>query len=160
MIPTFVLLSLVIAFLWGIQPVIHKYLLKRVNAITIMLISSIVYLLALLITLSFSQIYNIFKVDIGKLTTRDFLIIILTSVFTVFLANMIYYYILKDNETSIIVSLIYSAPVFTLLLSYLFLKEKIEPLGIIGICLIISGVGCVSLNNNTARLFDSSYDIE
>ena len=160
MIPNFILLALFIAFLWGIQPVIHKYLLKRVNSITIMLISSIVYLIALLIKISFSQTYNLFLGDIGKLTARDFLIICVTSLFTVFLANMIYYYILKDNETSIIVSLIYSAPVFTLLLSYLFLKEKIDLLGIIGILLIILGVGCVSLNNNTARLFDSSYDIE
>jgi uncharacterized membrane protein len=160
MIPLFILLALFIAFLWGIQPVIHKYLLKKIDGITLMLISSIVYLLAIIIKVFFSQSYNIFLRDISKLTPIDTTIIILTSIFTVFLANMIYYIILKDHETSIVVSLMYSAPVFTLLLSYLFLKEKIEFIGIIGIISIIFGVGCISLNNNTSKLFDSSNDIE
>jgi len=160
MVPTYILLALCIAFLWGIQPVIHKYLLKKINAITIMLISSMVYLFALLIKVSFSQTYTLFINDIRKLSPKDYLIITMTSVFSVFLANMIYYYILKDNETSIIVSLMYSAPIFTLLLSYLFLNERLEPVGIIGIFLIFLGVVCISLNNNTSKLFDSSNDIE
>ena len=147
MIPLHIGLALFIAFLWGIQPVIHKYLLKKINSITIMVISTTVYLLAILFKVSFSQTYTLFINDIRKLSPIDYLIIITTALFTVFLANMIYYSILKDNETSIVVSLMYSAPIFTLLLSYLFLNERLEPIGIIGIILIFLGVGCISLNN-------------
>jgi len=160
MIPTFILLSLFIAFLWGIQPVIHKYLLKKINGITLMLISSIVYLLAVCLTVVVMSKTNKNIVDdLRTLTSTDFIIIIVTAIFTVFLANMIYYYVLKDHETSFIASLMYTSPIFTLILSYLFLKEKIEWIGILGIILMFLGVGCVSFNH-TPKLFDTVDDIE
>jgi len=98
--------------------------------------------------------------DIKKLVLNDYLIISMTALFTVFLANMIYYYILKDNETSIVVSLMYSAPFFTLLLSYLFLNETLQPIGIIGIFLIFLGVTFICFNNKSIELFDYIDDIE
>lgn len=155
MIPVYVLLALCIAFLWGIQPVIHKHLLKKINSITIMLISTTIYLLAILIKVSFSQTYSLFMNDIKKLSINDYLMISMTSLFTVFLANIIYYSILKDNDTSIVVSLIYSAPIFTLFLSYLFLNERLEPIGIIGIFLVFLGVGCISLNNKLETILET-----
>jgi uncharacterized membrane protein len=160
MIPIYIFLALLIAFLWGIQPVIHKYLLTKFNWFTIMFISSIIYFIALCITLLFSKTKSDFSRDLHNGTTQDFIIIATTSIITVFLVNMIYYYVLKNHETSIISALIYSAPVFTLVISYLFLSERIQLIGIIGILLILSGVFCVSLNNNTSKLFNKYDTIE
>lgn len=56
-------------FLWGIQPVIHKHLLKKFTAITIMLVSSIVYFALLIVT---SVIKNKEVVaDFEKMTAKD-----------------------------------------------------------------------------------------
>lgn len=62
-----------------------------------------------------------------------------------------YYYILKDHETSIISALIYSSPVFTLVIAYLFLKERLDIYGFSGILAIIVGVILVSQNNQSSR---------
>jgi drug/metabolite transporter (DMT)-like permease len=62
-----------------------------------------------------------------------------------------YYYTLKDNETSIISALIYSSPIFTLIFSYLYFKERLDIYGISGILAIIIGVILVSQNNQFSK---------
>jgi len=151
-IPFYIILALVISFLWGMQPVIYKYLLHKFNGSTIMLLSSFIYFVAVFITFFIIKNQDIIIKDIKKMNGKDLTVIICTSIFTAFLTNVIYFYILKDNESSIISALIYSSPVFTLIVSYLFLSEKLEAIGIIGILLGVAGVICISLNNNTKRL--------
>jgi drug/metabolite transporter (DMT)-like permease len=69
----------------------------------------------------------------------------------IFLANMMYYYILKNHESSIISALVYSSPVFTLIIAYIFLKERLDIYGISGIFLMILGVILVSNNNKFSK---------
>ena len=78
-------------------------------------------------------------------------ILVALSIFTAFLANIMYYYILKDHELSIISALIYSSPVFTLVIAYLFLKERLDIYGFSGIMAIIVGVILISQNNQSSR---------
>jgi drug/metabolite transporter (DMT)-like permease len=76
------------------------------------------------------------------------LTVIALSVFTIFMANMIYYYILKNHDSSIISALIYSSPVFTLIIAHLFLKERLDIYGVSGIFAIIIGVILISQNKS------------
>jgi drug/metabolite transporter (DMT)-like permease len=152
MIPFYIILALVISFLWGMQPVLHKYLLNKINGSTIMLLSSFIYFIAVFITFFLTKNQSIVIKDFKKMNGKDLTVIICTSLFTIFFTNVIYFYILKDHESSIISALIYSSPVFTLIVSYLFLSEKLEAIGVIGILLVLAGVICISLNNNTQRL--------
>jgi len=145
----YIFLALLISFLWGVQPVIHKHLLKKYNHITIMLVSSIVYF-ALLIVTSIIKNKEVMA-DLQKMTARDLSILTALSFFTVFMANIIYYYILKDHESSLISALIYSSPVFTLIFAYLFLKERLDIYGLSGIFAIIAGVILISNNNQSTR---------
>ncbi len=62
-----------------------------------------------------------------------------------------YYYILKNHESSIISALIYSSPVFTLIIAYIFLKERLDIYGISGIFFMILGVILVSNNNKFSK---------
>jgi drug/metabolite transporter (DMT)-like permease len=62
-----------------------------------------------------------------------------------------YYYILKNHESSIISALVYSSPVFTLIIAYIFLKERLDIYGISGIFLMILGVILVSNNNKFSK---------
>ena len=144
---TYILLSLLISLLWGTQPLFHKMLLNNMNAATIMIISGAIYTLCLIIFayLNKSTIEN----DVNHITKNDIIIISFTTIITVFLTNMIYYYVLKDHKSSIISALIYSCPVFTLIGSYLYTNEKIDNNGLLGIIFIIIGVIFISYSDNT-----------
>lgn len=92
------------------------------------------------------------KNDLKNMTTKDILIILSIGLFSGFIGNMLYLYVLKDHNTSIISALIYSSPVFTLIISYLFLKEKLNMYGLLGVITIIIGVILVSLNENSVSI--------
>jgi transporter family protein len=145
----YILIALFISFLWGIHPIVHKHLLNKYNAVTIMLVSTIVNF-SLVIVLSITKKKDIL-LDTNKITAKDLFIMIGISGFTIFLTNVMYYYILKDNETSIISALIYSSPIFTLIFSYLYFKERLDIYGISGILAIIIGVILVSQNNQFSK---------
>jgi len=145
----YIFIAIFISFLWGIQPIVHKHLLNKYNFITIMLISTIVNF-SLILAVSITRNKEILA-DMNKLTFRDLFILVLVSSFTIFLANMMYYYILKNHESSIISALVYSSPVFTLIIAYIFLKERLDIYGVSGIFLMILGVILVSNNNKFSK---------
>jgi drug/metabolite transporter (DMT)-like permease len=145
----YIFIAIFISFLWGIQPIVHKHLLNKYNFITIMLISTIVNF-SLILAVSITRNKEILA-DMNKLTFRDLFILVLVSSFTIFLANMMYYYILKNHESSIISALVYSSPVFTLIIAYIFLKERLDIYGISGIFFMILGVILVSNNNKFSK---------
>lgn len=145
----YIILAIFISFLWGIQPIIHKHLLNKYNSITIMLSSSIVYC-SLTIILSIYK-YRDVATDIQKLTSRDIGILVGLPIFTIFMANVIYYYILKNHESSIISALVYSSPAFTLIIAYLLLNERLNLYGLLGIFAIIIGVILISMNNHSSK---------
>jgi drug/metabolite transporter (DMT)-like permease len=145
----YILLALVVSFLWGISPVIHKHLLSKFHLITIMIFSCSVYFVLILCLSMFHS--KELLADINKMRTNDTLILLGVPVFTMFLANVIYLYILKDHESSIISALIYSSPVFTLIIAYLFLNERLDMYGLSGFFAIILGVVLISQNNRSYR---------
>jgi len=136
--------ALLISFFWGIQPIIHKLLLRKINPKTMLILNSTVYFFCII----WFTIYNYqeFKTDLKNMDLKSFLIIVFTAVITAFLANMIYFYILKNNDSYIVSALIYSSPVFTLIFAYLFLKEKITKYGLIGVIFIIIGILFIAKN--------------
>jgi drug/metabolite transporter (DMT)-like permease len=141
----YIFLALIISFLWGIQTVIHKYLLTKYNWITLLFSSGLIHfiLVAFLSLLKSKELIS----DLNKTSSGDAVIMISVPLFTVFITQVIYLYILKDNESSIISALICSSPFFTLIFAYLFLKERLDIYGISGIFAIVMGVVLISQNN-------------
>jgi drug/metabolite transporter (DMT)-like permease len=144
---TYILFALFISFLWGAQPVVHKHLLKKYNAPSMMMFTAIINATLVLIL----SIYNrdVIYSDLKKITYVDASMIFGVVSLSVFLANIIYYYILKKNESSMISALIYSSPVFTLIIAFLFLKERLDIYGISGIFTIVLGVILLTNNNSS-----------
>jgi len=145
MIQTYIWIALVISFLFGIQTVIHKHLLNHISGMSVMLYSAIVY--TVLIILSAYYTKSVIIKDLKKIDLRISAILFFSAVFTAYLTNVLYYYILKTNDSSIISTLISSSPVFTVIFAYLFLKEKISLYGFIGIISIIIGVILINKDN-------------
>ena len=141
----FVAIALFIALLWGVQPVIHKYLLKDVDYVVLMIVSSIVYFACVL---GFT-VYNwkVFSTNVVALSPANLGIIAVMTVFTAFIANLLYFFVLKDHASYVTSALIYASPVFTLVVAVLFLKEKVSLYGLAGVLLIVAGVVVLALND-------------
>lgn len=140
----YIFVALFISFLWGLAPVIHKLVLKNINPITVFILSGVIYSITMAFFIT-TQIDTL-KKDIPKIEMRDLGLIAFASIIDAFLANFLYYNVLKDNESYIVSALIFSSPAFTLLLGYLFLKENITLMGVLGVFFIVLGVICISTN--------------
>lgn len=125
-------LALFVGFLWGLSPIMHKYFLNHVSYKLILTLGSLTYFMC---TILFAIYYwkDLIK-ESAKLTITSTSMIVLVSVVTAFMANIIYFYVLKSTKSYIVSALVYSSPLFTLLLSYMFMNERIT---------LLSGMGCV-----------------
>ena len=137
-----VLIALFVAFLWGIQPLVQKNLLKNINFKIIMIVGGMFYAGALLLF----SVYNwkSVKKDMYALSTKSVAMIGITSIACAFIANLLYLYILKDHKSYVISALIYSSPLFTLLLAHAITGENINVTSICGVLLIVAGVFVLS----------------
>jgi drug/metabolite transporter (DMT)-like permease len=84
--------------------------------------------------------------DINIITAKELAILILLPIVALFFANYLYYNLLKHHESSLVVALVCSSPIFTLLLAYLFMNERLTKYGIVGVIMVSGGVGLISLN--------------
>ena len=135
--------ALLISFLWGTLPIIYKVLLARLNNITVMAITTFYYCILLLILVYYNK--DIVIQDLNKITNNEYVWIFIATFFGVFIANILYYYILKKGEPAVLSALMYTCPIFTLLGAYFILKDKINNTAILGIFLIVIGVICICL---------------
>jgi drug/metabolite transporter (DMT)-like permease len=141
----FILIALFISACWGVQPIIHKYVLKTIDPVVVMTISSGAYFICMLGFVAYN--WKRIKTHVHTVTPRLLAVIVATSVFTAFLANLLYFYILKDHASYVTSALIYSSPFFTLVIAYLFLQNKVTLFGAAGALLIVAGVVFIAIND-------------
>ena len=139
-------LALVVALLWGIIPVSHKYLLGTFHPYTIMTISGVVYTICLTILVATNR--NTIMYDFKNIRSKDIAIITSTAVIAGFFANLLYYRVLKHADKSFVVtSIMYVSPIFTLAFAVFLLKERVTWLNLIGVLLTVSGVCILSIQS-------------
>jgi len=143
-------MSLFTSFLWGLSPVIQKHLLDKFDKRTLMLFYSSANVIFVTVLLSFynNKLYS----DIKSVNAYDILLISTYTFFTIFLANLVFLEVLKYNNAHEAAAIEGIYPFFTLLLAYLFLKEKITAFGILGVILVVLGVVCISFNDPKFKL--------
>ena len=138
-------IALLIAVLWAIGPFAYKIVLNNgIHPLVVMFIAS-AFLAVCTAILGICQ-WDLIKVNMKKISKKSLMIICVTALFTAFLANIAYYYVLQNNSSYVVSALIYSAPLFSLVLSYLFLREGISLLGVVGVILMTLGVTCIAFN--------------
>jgi len=141
----YILISLSVAFLWGLAPIFQKHFLKRFDKASLMLLFSFSYAFIVAAYSLFNQT-SIIK-DISFLSNGDFLKIITYVFFTIFLTNLLILHVLKSHDAYVVVAFEATAPLFTLLIVCLFFNENVTTIGVLGVLLIVLGVFCVSLND-------------
>jgi drug/metabolite transporter (DMT)-like permease len=146
----YLLMSLFTSFIWGLSPVIQKHLLQKFDKRSLMLFYSSTNVLFVTLLLSFYN--NKLYADIKSVNTYDILMISTYTFFTIFLAKLLFLEVLKYNNAHEVAAIEGIYPFFTLLLAYLFLKEKITIFGFMGVLFIVLGVVCISFNDTNFNL--------
>lgn len=135
--------ALLVSFMWGLVPIIQKNLVNRMNKITLFIIDSFIYFLCVSIVFLFH--HESVKTDIFNLSFSDILILTLSTIVFGVSADLLYLHVLKEHQNPFVLPIIYCGPVVTLLISYLFMKERLTNFyGILGVFLIIGGIICIS----------------
>lgn len=129
------LLALLVAFIWGLNPIIEKLSLVKATPLTVMTIRFIMTSIVLtIITLYQGKFY-----ELNNLDSKTYYYIIIPAI----LAGVglyIYFIALGKGESSKVVPIIATFPLFTAVYAFLILKESITTPKIIGTFLIVSGL--------------------
>lgn len=138
-------LAFIIAFFWGISPVLFKFILKKnMPSYIIIFILAFVYLLSSVIYIIIYEKNNFYKDLNTNINYIPFLVVLLF--FTGYLTRFLYLFALENNANVNIMSLITSlAPIVTLIASFLILREKITTNVLIGFLIIFIGLLCIFL---------------
>jgi uncharacterized membrane protein len=135
----------------GLSPVIHKNVLKDLSPHTTLVGMSVAYTLCTIL-LAIAYKNEIYEDWMHRMNHRHIAFIAFTAIVCGFLANMLYFYILKRHPSYIVSALIYSSPVFTLVIAYMFLGEYISLMGLLGVLFITTGVICIAFNQSSMHL--------
>lgn len=138
---SFILPSLFVAFLWAIQTLAQKHTLHNIAHETSFAMFSVAYAIMMIFFIGYYK--DLIHRDLKNITKPMFAIILTTTVFT-FVANLLYYKILKHNGASITTALTSTGPLFVALLAFLVFGENIKPKQIAGIAAIIAGIALIS----------------
>lgn len=136
-------LAILTAFLFAIQPLLAKYLLQKYSRHFVYVIQVIIQIILISVYICYynKQLQNDFK----KLTRSDFILFFITVFLCIFLTNILFYHLVNEENPSIVTSLIYSAPIISLLIGVIILEnEKFSLskglgclLGVIGVILVV-----------------------
>ena len=132
---------LIVNILWGMGPIFDKVILKEINILTLMLLSSFIYLLILLIISI--KYKNVIKKDIKNIKNKNKIyIIIIISVIFLLLGNYGYLKIIEnENDNASIAAIVTSLyPIITLIIGYNYLNENLTLEEFIGFILILMGI--------------------
>lgn len=128
---------LVTAFCWGLSPVIYKAVLAQLAPQTTIVLSAVIYFL--IAVLYFALNRNAIVHDVKELRISAVGFLLLANI-VVFVGQIIYVTTLQGEKSSIVATIVYTSPIFTLLLSYLFLNERLSIASIAGVGVVVIGI--------------------
>lgn len=136
--------TLVVTLLWSITPIIQKYALNTgISHVTVMAISGAAYFTCLVWYIFYNSAIVIKDIASKKDTLTLFAAIAFTGAVCGFLSNVVYFYLLKNNDAYVVTALVSTAPLATAVLAILFLGESVTLIHGLGVACIV--LGCVLL---------------
>lgn len=143
----FILLNYIIVNLvWGLEPLVNKYILKHINIYTLMLIISIIYLVFLLFFAYRNK--NILKKDLIKIKNYKLLLLfILFASLSLMTANYGFLYLVNNQNAAIVSILTAIYPIITLIVGYKYFNETLTKYQLIGFILVLLGIFFINYKN-------------
>ncbi len=135
-----VLIAFVVACIWGLNPIFEKLSLKGASPLSVITIRFIFTTFCLvLFTFITGKSHQVFNVD--KITLFW---ILLSGIVGGMIGLFLYLTALQIEDASKIIPIVATFPMFTAIYAYLFLKEDLNMLKIMGICFVI--IGAILIN--------------
>jgi drug/metabolite transporter (DMT)-like permease len=144
-------ISIFVAFIWGATPTVHKYIFNNIQYMTpqtMIVFGGISYFI---FTLVYGYCEKNTIIKTAKQIPLSLLLVMFLTAFMGFFANYLYFNVIGKHSSYVVSSLIFISPLFTLILSYLFLKEDISLKSVIGVILIVIGVILVALSKSNNK---------
>lgn len=140
-----VIASLFVAFLWGLNPIISKYILRDVEPDITLGIGAVIHLLLALIYAVGNN--DSWSASLAKSNfTPKTVSLLLVSGIVAFIPYLIFLRLLNKNDANIVTALTYVSPFFTAILAYYILKERFTVYSVTGIVMIVVGIILISLH--------------
>ncbi len=136
-------LSLLVAIIWGLNPIFEKLSLVKASPFTVVTLRFTFMASCLLVVSLATGKYREFSNVDGKTILWIFLAGFLGGV----VGLSIYFFVLKQDLTSHVVPIIATYPLFTALFAFIFLNESLSILRVIGIVLVVLGLIFINWNN-------------
>lgn len=137
------LIAISLAFIYAIGPITHKLLIldSNISFETYLLLSAfILFICSLFYSLLFHNYIDVFK-EISKINTGILLLFIINIFVISFISQLLFHYGLKKTTHLSLFTIITGFyPLITMLLSILFLKEKISIKIFIGFIISMIGI--------------------
>lgn len=134
--------ALLIALFWAVGGIVQKVIIQSLSPETSMAIIGAAYALIVVVY----GIYNRATVVPAALTLslRQWAGVAFVAIGSIFYANLWLYRLLERHAAYKVTALTYVSPVFTLVLAAMLLGEKVTPVSIAGVLLIVLGVVMVA----------------
>ncbi|NPV92735.1 MAG: EamA family transporter [Firmicutes bacterium] len=137
-----VLLALLAMFCWGLAPLFGKLGLVKINSITALSIRTI---FAACMIISWNLVFGHGLERYLAVPARNLIFIILEALLATLIGDLAYFMALKQGNINQVTLIMSSAPLITIVSSYLFLGERTDLPQLAGALLIIAGLALVGL---------------
>ena len=134
-----VILSLIVAMMWGITPIFEKLSLIKASPLTVLTIRSLFASTCLIVIALITKDYRQYPTLDGK----TLIWILAGSLLGGIVGLFIYFTALKADIASRVVPIVASYPLFAAFYAFLFLNEALSIPKILGIILIVVGIALV-----------------
>lgn len=139
------LIGFLISLLWGLSPILTKERMSKIDYEIILLLDIFLYFILIFFYILYKN--ESIKERLLKIDLKTLLITLFAGIFCTFIPGYLYVYCLdKSDNTAIVCAIVGISPLFTLIISYLYLNEKITLASIMGILLIVIGIVIISYN--------------
>jgi uncharacterized membrane protein len=140
---TVTLTALLVACIWGINPIMEKLSLVNATPLTVMTLRFIMTSIVLsLITVFSGKIYELKNLD-----TQTYFMIITPAVLGA-LGLFLYFIALGKGDSSKVAPIAATFPLFTAIYAFILLKENITQQRLLGIVLIVIGLVVLNWKNS------------
>lgn len=121
---------------WGISPIFAKLGLKDLNPFVGLSIRTLFTACIILLWMTLSGSI----VELRHIPPRTLLLLIIEALLATLIGDLAYFAALKQGSASIVMLIMACSPVVTILVSVIFLHERLSFLNVLGGCLAIIGL--------------------
>jgi len=137
-----VVAGLAIGALWGVTPALYKRVLDRISPSSL-----IVFYAAILATCCFVWAAFFAKDiarDFARMRAGDWAMLAIGAGLGGFIASVLFVYLIARYEVHWVTGLAYTAPLFTAVLAWAWLGERVSGISAVGAALIVVGAGLLA----------------